>query len=410
METTSLHGRLAHCGGTAALAVLALAWLAPAALAETTLTLHSFAGGQDGQFPNAGVVLDSAGNVFGTTAGGGKDNFGTLFKVSATGAYRVLHHFIGSDGKFPFATLVKDAHGVLYGTAYAGGANGFGVVFSLNHGTLKVLYSFGGGNDGKFPAAGVVLDAAGNLYGTTAYGGAYGAGTVFQLNAAGTEKVLYSFHGTMDGDTPVGAPVLDDAGNLYGVTSGGGTAGLGAVFRVAPDGTETVLHSFTGGEHDGAMPYGALVRDKEGTLYGTTTAGVYNIGGFGPGSGSIFKITSDGTESLLYGFCATGDCGDGTNPYGGVVLGHDGMVYGVAAGGWAFGVLYGVNTATLQETPLNYFTNNQVNGLSIPNIGAQPTGPLALSGAGSLYGTTLGGGTTSGNDRYGLGTVYVVTP
>jgi uncharacterized repeat protein (TIGR03803 family) len=168
--------------------------------------------------------------------------------------------------------LIMDNHGVLYGTTWAGGSSNQGTVFRLDMaGNLTVLHSFAG-SDGAFPFGGVVVDKHGNLYGTTSQGGSSGAGTVFELDTAGNETLLHNFGGSTDGSYPIGTLAMDRKGNLYGTTVGGGSASQGTVFKVDTSGNETVLHQFTG-VPDGTGPFGGLIIDKRGTLYGTTEHG-----------------------------------------------------------------------------------------------------------------------------------------
>ena len=196
-----------------------------------------------------------------------------------------LHTFTGGDGYQPYAGLVRDSAGNLYGTTAGGGTYGAGVVFQLDAtGAETVLYSFTGGADGATPVADVKRDSAGNLYGTTAGGGTYGAGVVFQLDATGAYTVRYTFTGGADGANPYARLVRDSAGNLYGTTVNGGAYGYGVVFKLDTTGAETVLHSFTGGK-DGANPYAGLLLDSASNLYGTT----YYGGAYG--KGVAFKIT-----------------------------------------------------------------------------------------------------------------------
>src|SRR5271165_2985890 len=276
----------------------------------------------DGANPSGSLTFDAAGNLYGTAATGGAHSVGIVFELSPGagpgGAWteKVLYSFQGGapDGANPErVTLVWDAKGNLYGTTKFGGAYGSGTtggtVFELSPGTggawtEKLLYSFGSGTDAAEPVAGVTLDAAGNLFGTTLYGGIYGGGTVYELSpAAGgtwTEKVLHSFNqdGT-DGKNPYDPVVLDSQGNVYGTTYGGGAYPnyFGIVFELSPSAsgewTEQVLHTFTGDPYgaapvpDGDFPYGGLVFDAAGNLYGTTSGGGTNSFGL---YGTVFEI------------------------------------------------------------------------------------------------------------------------
>jgi len=251
----------------------------------TETVLHSFQGGSDGIIPDAALKADKKGNLFGTTASGGVHSIGTVFEVTPEGTETILHSFAGAprDGAQTYSNLVADKQGNFYGTTYIGGTNNSGVVFKLApDGTETVLYSFcalSGCADGASPYPGLILDKAGNLYGTTNRGGAYNSGTVFKFSSDGSESVLHSFAGGTDGDLPYGGLVADRKGDLYGMTWQGGSAGDGTVFKVAPDGTEKVLHTFTGAANDGAYPYDGLIAGKNGDLYGTTYGGGTNYKG-----------------------------------------------------------------------------------------------------------------------------------
>jgi uncharacterized repeat protein (TIGR03803 family) len=253
----------------------------------TETVLHSFANGPtDGGYPSAGLIRDAAGNLYGTTPSGGTSDNGTVFKVDSTGVETVLHLFTNvPDGASPNAGLIRDAAGNLYGTTIAGGV-GYGTVFKVSStGVETVLYSFTGGTDGLVPEGGLVRDSAGNLYGTTFYGGVSNFGTVFKLNTTGLETVLYSFTGGGDGQNPQAGLVRDTAGNLYGTTEFGGTSNLGTVFKLDTSGIETVLHTFTGTSTDGRQPFAGVTLDTAGNLYGTT------FGGGAFGFGIVFKLT-----------------------------------------------------------------------------------------------------------------------
>jgi uncharacterized repeat protein (TIGR03803 family) len=201
--------------------------------------------------------------------------------------YTVLHRFAGADGHNPseYGHLIEDSAGDLYGTTSGGGASGLGVVFMLNKTGETVLHSFTGGADGRAPYAGLTQDSAGNLYGTTFGGGASGLGVVFKLNKTG-ETVLYSFT-IADGANPYAGLTRDSAGNLYGTTSAGGASNSGVVFKLDTTGTETVLHSFTGGA-DGAKPSAGMIQDSAGNLYGTTYYG--GSGRTSSGNGVVFML------------------------------------------------------------------------------------------------------------------------
>jgi uncharacterized repeat protein (TIGR03803 family) len=282
--------------------------------------------------------MDTKGGLYGTTTYGGNlqdcggtgaAGCGVVFKLSG-GKETVLHRFsAGADGAFPQAGLVIDASGALYGTASAGGSVGGGVVFKMVGKKETVLHSFTGGKDGDEPASGLLPDAAGNLYGTAAFGGDIdcGCGVVFKL-AGKHLSVLHSFKGPPDGAKPVAGVIMDAEGNLYGTTIDGGTQGnLGTVFEVTQADKESVLYRFRR-EQNGFSPVG-LVRDAQGNLYGTTA------GGGLIGAGVVFEITSDGKEKILHNFC-TGDCSDGAYPND-LIMDVQGNLYGTTFGGGAHG-------------------------------------------------------------------------
>jgi len=312
------------------------------------IVLYSFPGGADGSGPSP-LLRDRAGNLYGTTGpcyGYGGCSYGTVFKVNPAGQMTVLYSFtLGLDGGYPEAGLVQDAEGNLYGTTMGGGnpndcnswfarsqsahppmewpTNGCGTVFELSlSGEESVLYSFTGNSDGAFPVARLVRDSAGNFYGTTTGGGDC-CGTVFKLSPSGQETVLHRFTGGKDGASPGSALVRTALGDLIGTTGYGGAYNAGMVFKVSPAGKESVLHNFTGGA-DGGFPYAALIEDSKGNLYGTTSAGGA-YGGFG--FGTVFKLTTAGKETVLYSF--TGGA-DGSQPYGALVREGNGDTYGTA--------------------------------------------------------------------------------
>jgi uncharacterized repeat protein (TIGR03803 family) len=258
--------------------------------------LYSFTGGSDGKYPEAGVILDPEGNLYGTTAYGGTANAGVVYKVGAGGGETVLYTFSGgADGANPNADLLRDSAGNLYGTTTYGGAGGAGTVFKLDAtGGYAVLYSFTGGADGGYPDAAVIRDSAGNLHGT-ANGGMHKAGVVFKVNPTGHETVLYGFTGLgPDGISPGGGVIRDSAGNLYGTAGQGGKWSQGVVFKVDMAGQETVLYSFSG--PDGAVPRAGLIRNSAGNLYGTTWEG-------GTADwGVVFELDVNGHETVLYSF------------------------------------------------------------------------------------------------------------
>jgi uncharacterized repeat protein (TIGR03803 family) len=398
------------------LAVIATPW----AQAQTFSVLYSFMGGADGFGPNSGLVRDPAGNFYGTTMAGGAYNLGTVFKLDKTGKETVLYTFIGgTDGALPIAGLTRNAAGNLYGTTLYGGATGTecqlpgqptgcGVVFKLDAtGKETVLYTFIGGTDGAVPAERLRWDAAtGNLYGATAYGGGTarecpsqasgfsGCGTVFKLDSNNEETILHSFTGGTEGRFPGGRLVRDTAGNLYGTTGGGGSCiaqiGCGVVFKLSSNGKETVLYSFAG-QPDGFGPNSGLVRDPAGNFYGTTMAGgAYNLG-------TVFKLDKTGKETVLYSFAGHPD---GSEPSS-LVRDAAGNLYGTTSRGGTpknNGTVFKLDTSG-KETVLHTFC---LHGPPCSD-GRFPQG-LFQDGAGNLYGVAGRGGISD------YGTVFKLTP
>lgn len=361
--------------------------------------IYSFAGGTDGESPVAGVVRDSSGNFYGTTNTGGADSAGTVFKLSKTGVETVLYTFTGgTDGYLPYAGVILDKSGILYGTTAFGGAFNAGTIYEVNTVTSQetVLHSFVAGSttDGSLPYAGLIEDAKGNLYGTTLEGGdisceeGEGCGVVFKFDAmTGKETVLYTFTGNPDGERPEASLIRDAEGNLYGTTSAGGPADAGTVFEViAATRTESVLYSFTGG-NDGKRPVANLARDTAGNLYGTTYMGGSAL------SGTVFKVDTSNQETVLYNF--TGGA-DGQYPFAGVIIDSQGNLYGttIFGGTSSDGVAFELDTAGA-ETVLHTFNGSN---------GQYPVAILLPDGKGDFYSTTELGGT------HGMGTVFKLTP
>ncbi len=224
-------------------------------------------------------------------------------------SFKVLHVFSQSgDGNTPLAGLIMDAGGDLYGTTVFGGAHDRGTLFRIApDGQEEIVYSFGVGDDAAWPDSELTADTAGNLYGASGIGGDYGRGTVFRVSPDGTEQVLYAFNPSGDGADPTGALVFDQTGNLFGTTDTGGVgrncgaSGCGTIFKLAPDGTETVLYRFTG-DDDGNGPLGDLVLDPHGRLFGTTIAGGSARCHQQWGCGTAFRVDTDGTTKALFRF------------------------------------------------------------------------------------------------------------
>ncbi len=292
---------------------------------------------------------------------------------------QVIHAFDGVDGANPYTPLIRGTDQSLYGTTYDGGRFGFGVVFKLaRDGTATVLHDFAGGDDGANPLGGLLRDTEGNLYGTASdILTSQNSGVIFQIAPDGTERVLHSFSDSSEGIFPVGELIRDPDGNFYGTTIQGGASGRGVVFRLAPDGTYTVLHSFAGGHHDGSNPYSGVVRDPEGNLYGTLSkGGAHN-------EGLVYKLAPDGGFTVLHAFFS----GDGAGPfYGTLIRDAAGILYGTTPNGGAYlnGVVYEV-APDGTETVLYSFKGRK--------DGGHPNAGLEMDAAGNLYGTAHSGGT-----------------
>jgi uncharacterized repeat protein (TIGR03803 family) len=392
---------------------------ADARLSAQETVLQSF-NNNDGSEPIASLISDAAGNLYGTTFYGGANGVGTVYELKRNPnghwSEKVLHSFNidGSDGYFTTASLAFDSSGNLYGTTFFGGATDDGVVYELSPGTggiwtEKILHSFlNDSGDGGFPRSGVILDAQGDLYGTTPNGGPNNYGTVYELIPAGdgswTENVLYLF-GNTDGATPFGSLVLDSKGNLYGTTSAGGGSsaicqyGCGGVFELKKnaDGSwsEKLLHNFTTNSKDGMFPYGPLILDKAGNLYGTTSQG-------GAGNnGTVFEMTRAGgwREKLLYAFKGGSD---GVNPAPGMVFDAAGNLYGATLSGGAMGQgtifeLMAGTGGSWTETILYSFDPSGGGGYD-------PAQGPTIDASGNIYGTAISGG------AFANGTAFQITP
>jgi uncharacterized repeat protein (TIGR03803 family) len=301
--------------------------ITPAGQLTTIYRFCSLSGCADGLIPYAGLVQASDGTFYGTTSSGNARGFyGTVFRITASGALTTLHTFTGYPrGEEPYAGLVQAPDGSFYGTTYEGGSHSGGTVFKISPGgTLTTLYNFGAKRtDGDDPAAALILATDGNFCGTTVYSTS-GFGTVFKMTSSGTLSILHSFD-LIDGAFPYAALVQGSDGNFYGTTSGGGADGYGTVFRITPDGVLTTLHSFD--LLDGATSYAGLIQGTDGNFYGTTTGGGAN------GDGTIFKITPDGTLTTLHSFNGT----DGGSPYAPLVQDTNGTLYGTTYQGGAGG-------------------------------------------------------------------------
>jgi uncharacterized repeat protein (TIGR03803 family) len=396
--------------------------LITAAPAQSYQVIHNFSGGESGANPWAGLVRDRAGNLYGTTPNGGTE-YGDVFKLSQVGSNWILtplHDFVGdTDGAGPYSSLVIGPDGNLYGATVAGGINDTccGTVFKLTPPatvckttlcpwTETILYRFQGGNDGQGPYGGITFDQAGNIYGTTTQGGGTGCtgpgcGTLFKLtNSQGhwTESILHRFNDNGDGNEPLSTVTMDEAGNLYGTTAGGGSAGYGTVYELSPNGsgwTERILYSFQNAL-DGRKPSGGVVFDAAGNLFGAA----YN-GGSG-GGGTIFELTPSGnswTFNLLFSFVTAFHNG---GPWATLAIDSAGSLYGTTyAAGFGDGSVFKLtpSNGSWTETDLIDFGYNN---------GSTSFGSVIFDPSGNAYGVAYQGG-NSRNCTGGCGVVWEIT-
>jgi uncharacterized repeat protein (TIGR03803 family) len=379
--------------------------------AQTFTVLHNFAGAE-GAYPYAGLTLDQAGNLYGTTANGGHtggncgtNGCGTVFKLKHQGSGWIvspLYSFSGPDGNSPQARVIIGPDGNLYGTTIYGGTADAGTVFKLSPPASAcksalcpwretVLYSFQGGNDGEQPQLGdLVFDQQGNIYGTTPYGGTgsgcySNCGVVYELtpsHGGWTESILYRFQGGDDGAQPYAGLIFDSAGNLYGTATYAGADYAGVVYKLSPSAsgwTESVIYTFP--DYFG-QPYGGLISDQIGNLYGVTaTLSTENT--------VVYELTPTGgawTFQQLYSFPAY------VGSLAKLAMDSSGRLYGtIVIGG----------PEVFQLTLSNgQWTQTGFNG----GAGAYPFGNVILDASGNVYGTANVGGT---NDK---GVVFQITP
>ncbi|MGO8672106.1 MAG: choice-of-anchor tandem repeat GloVer-containing protein, partial [Capsulimonadaceae bacterium] len=376
--------------------------------------LHVFDTGSvlhDGAIPNSGLVQDTNGSFYGTTVQGGSAGTGTVFQVDPSGVLTILHSFedgsVSNDGSYPTPSLTLASDGNFYGTTSTGGStgtgtNGYGTVYRMTPGgDVTILHNFGDGSvssDGRYPAGGLVQASDGNLYGTTETGGTKGSGTVFRITLSGTETVLYSFGETAsDGYLPWAGLIQASDGKLYGTTLWGGPKSNGAVFRITTSGAYSLLYGF-GTSPDGSLPSTALVQGADGDFYGTTI-----LGGSG-NAGTVFRMDTTGNVTILHNFDDGTVPLDGQNPATALIQATDGDFYGVTfRSGWGSGAAFRMDTSG-NVTILHEFGDGSVtgDGLYIFDNAYQPpaVGPLVQGYDGFLYGATSGGGSAN------IGTVF----
>jgi len=388
---------------------------------QTFKALYNFTGGADGAFPFAGLTMDRAGNLYGTTAYGGQNGLGNVYKLSHRGSDWIpttLYSFQGGDdGNYPWARVIFGPDGNLYGTTYQGGGTGCGTVFKLSvpptalgAWTETVVHRFSEDGNGTWPISEVVFDETGSLYGTTSGGGAGGCGwpgpgcgAVYSLTPSSggwTESLLWRFTGSGDGGVPWAGVTFDTAGNLYGTTIFGGAYGGGTVFQLSHSGsdwTENVLHDFQW--NDGTAPLGGLTFDRVGNVYGTTANGGSQRGG------TVFILSpSHGgwTFSLLYSLTGTADNGS----WASLTMDTAGNLYGTTVYDGAYG--YGnVFKLTPSDGGWAYSSlHDFCSDAPVCSDGGIPFGSLVIDGVGNLYGTASDYGTPGA----GVGVIFEITP
>ena len=392
------------------IAVAAVVMLIAARFAATTV-VYSFAGDEDGEYPDTDLVMDAAGNLYGTTVSGGDFGGGTVFKLSPSGSgwtHTVLYDFTGqTDGGEPYGGVTLDAAGNLYGTAVVGGTGlaceqGCGVLYQLSNSggtwTEHVLHNFTGGADGSGPGSGVTIDAGGSIYGMTPTGGADALGVIFQVSPNGSGwsfHVIHTFTGGADGATGSKGRLLLRSGSLFGVATAGGTNQSGVAFQLTRSGSKWNLHPIYEfqGTPDAGFPYGALSPDAAGNLYGTTYYdGAHNLG-------CVYRLhrlpSGQWVESVLHSF--TGGA-DGNGPISNLVFDAAGNLYGTTSEGGTtgLGTIFELAARTWQETVVHTFTGS-------PD-GEAPYDGMVSNGAGTYYGATVRGGVAN------EGAIYSFTP
>ncbi|MBV8196722.1 MAG: hypothetical protein JO263_01185 [Candidatus Eremiobacteraeota bacterium] len=415
VTVTGCQGGAQHGG----LSLLPADRFAPAS--SSYVMIHSFTGPPLGELPEANPIIEAPGGLYGTTMRGGtmgacSQGCGTIFRLSHSKkgwSETTLASFDLTHGAYPNAALVADASGNLYGATSVGG--NLGVAYELLQGArrLRVLHNFQGGSDGQQPESNLIFDRSGKLYGTTVSGGdggSGGGGTVYELSPSGrqwAEKILYRFpaYYQSQGANPYAGVIFGRGGTLYGTTAYGGGSpacggGCGVAYELTPAGKgswkESVLHAFD--KSDGAVPVANLIPDARGNLYGSANAG--GLGGCQNGCGTLFALAraphGRWSFSIIYDF----QLQTGAGPSGNMVFDASGNLYGttVIGGTYGWGVVF-----KLAPQANHKWTYSVLHAFSSTPDGAEPSG-LVRSADGRLYGTTIGGGAS------GLGTVFELKP
>ena len=338
----------------------------------TLTVLHSLLSTADGSSPRGSLAKGTDGNYYGMTYIGGSNFFGTLFKTTPTGTFTVLSQFNGAaQGNAPYETLLKGNDSAYYGTASSGGVYNYGTIFKICGGTVSILHSFNRTIDGAAPKGSLILATDNNFYGTTSDGGTASSGTIFKITAGGVYTVLKHLSSAVDGSIPLGSLVQATDGNFYGMTSAGGTGGAGTIFKLTTAGVYSVLRNLVSAT-DGANPQGSLVQGTDGNFYGMTYS-----------NGRIFNITTAGVFTALHTLVSATE---GSYPSGSLVLGTDGKFYGTTSGG-------GTNNAGTIFKVTTTGTVSVMRQLTAATDGSVPKGNLLIGNDGNFYGTTSTGGT-----------------
>lgn len=360
---------------------------------QTFKTLVNF-DGTNGAVPVAPLVQGADGEFYGTTSYGGVNNEGTVFKISSAGKLTTLYSFCSQanciDGRSPMTALTLATDGNLYGTTALGGANNYGgTIFRITSGgALTTLHTFCAESncaDGGFPSSALFQAIDGALYGATGYGGENGEGVVFKLTLSGVYTDLQSLN-SVDGISITGGLIQNTEGNFYGTANDDGPYGNGAIIEITPGGVLTMVYGFD--STDGSAPYGGLVQANNRSFYGTTARGGTN------NAGTVFKLTPGGQLTTLYSFCVQTNCIDGQSPFAGLVQATDKNFYGTTAGGGTdsscdggvgCGTIFKITPGGTLTTLHSFDTTD----------GSDPLSGLIQATDGNLYGTTAGGNNTN---------------
>jgi len=356
-------------------------------------TVRLFTGGVDGASPRAGLIQGKDGYLYGANSSGGEFGYGTVFRAYLTGGLTTLHGFSDDNvGADPYGRLMQASSGYFYGTTALGGTNGYGTIYRMNTaGTITGLYSFTGGSDGAEPENGLTAGTSSVFYGASTYGGDNDYGSIYRITATGVMTSLYSFTDGTDGAYPLSDLNRGSDGNFYGTTVEGGDDDYGTVFRISTSGQLTTLASFT--FDNGAYPEAGVIQGTDGNFYGTTLEGGTN------GSGTVFCLSTNGTLTTLVAFAST----NGSSPAAALVQGTDGNLYGTCSAGGLGGqgtafrittngtlttLLWfdGINGATPESAMIQASDGNFY---GVTTLGGSGFNPSAGGGYGSIYRMTV---------------------